>query len=87
MKQSQTTWAYILTILKTIIYGTSILFTGNLLRSTSVMDVLSLRFLLSAVVFLLLIATKVVHVNFRGKTIKYLLATAIFALGSIPLIT
>lgn len=78
MKQSQTTWAYILTILKTIIYGTSILFTGNLLRSTSVMDVLSLRFLLSAIVFLLLAATKVVHVNFRGKTIKYLLATAIF---------
>ena len=67
-----------LVICKTIIYGTSILFTGNLLRTTSVMDVLALRFLISAVAFLLLAATKIVHINFRGKTIKYLLATAIF---------
>jgi len=78
MKSHQTILAYVLTILKTIIYGTSILFTGTLLRTTSVMDVLSIRFLISAFAFLLLAVTKIIRINFRGKTVKYLLATAIF---------
>ncbi len=74
----QNSLAYIMTVCKAMIYGSSILFTGALLKSTSVMDVLALRFLISAIAFLLLAATGVIHVNFRGKPLKILAATAIF---------
>ena len=69
---------YLMAVCKSIIYGSSILFTGTLLKSTAVMDVLALRFLISAVAFLALALTGVIHINFRGKSLKILAATAIF---------
>ncbi len=57
--------AYLMAVGKSIIYGSSILFTGAFLNgNNSVMDVLALRFLLSAVVFLVLAAVGIVHINF-----------------------
>ena len=74
----QNSLAYLMVICKCVIYGSSILFTGALLKSTDVMDVLALRFLLSAVAFLLLALVGVIHVDFRGKSLKVLAAVAIF---------
>ena len=70
--------AYLSAVGKSVIYGSSILFTGSLLKTTSVIDVLALRFLLSAVAFLILAATGLVHVNFHGKSLKIIAAAAIF---------
>lgn len=70
--------AYFMIVCRSVIYGSSILFTGTLLKSTSVMDVLALRFLISAVAFLLLAAFRIIRVDFRGKTLKIIAAAAIF---------
>ncbi len=70
--------AYSMIVCRSLIYGSSIFFTGALLASTDWLDVLALRFLISAVAFLVLALTKVIRINFRGKTVKVLLATAIF---------
>lgn len=70
--------AYFTAVGKSIIYGSSILFTGTLLKTTDVIDVLALRFLLSAVAFLALISTGIVHVDFRKKSLKIIAAAAIF---------
>lgn len=52
-------FVYILAFLKNAIYGVSVFFTGKLVASTDVFDVLALRFLMSWVVFELLKQTKI----------------------------
>ena len=43
--------AYLFAILKNAVYGTTVFFTSELTQSTDVLDVLALRFLMSAMVF------------------------------------
>lgn len=79
---------YIFGLLKSVIYGCSVFFTSSLTESTDVLDILSLRFLMSFVVLWLLKITKVIKIdvgvkdffkkNSRSSFIKILLLTAIF---------
>lgn len=79
---------YILAFLKNAIYGLTVFFTDSLISSTSVMDVLALRFLMSAVVMYLLKITRIIKIevgikdffvkNNRSVFIKTLLFMAIF---------
>ena len=55
--------AYFFSIVKYVIYGLSIYFTGSLLESTDVLDVLSLRFLLSFFVMFVLKQLKLVKIG------------------------
>ena len=52
-------FVYVLAFLKNVIYGLSVFFTGSLVSSTDVLDVLALRFLLSWFVFEILKQTKI----------------------------
>lgn len=80
--------AYLFTVLKNVIYGTSVFFTGSLTENVDVLDVLAIRFLISFLVLYLLKVTKVAKINVgvkdvfgktdRSKYIKPLLLTAIF---------
>lgn len=70
--------AYAAVISKSIIYGLTVIFVSELLNSADVWDILAFRFLLSAALFLGLRLFKMVKVNFKGKSIKILLVTAIF---------
>ena len=70
--------AYLAAVFKAIIYGTTVIFVGKLLETTDVFDVLALRFLTSACAFLLLQAFGIIKVNFKGKSLKLLAATALF---------
>lgn len=76
--KSQKVLAYICCIIRSIIYGTSILFTSNLLDSLPIMHMLALRFLISAAAFILLWALRIIKIDFRGKAIKLLCLTALF---------
>lgn len=51
--------AYLCAILKNVVYGTSVFFTGSLTASTDVWDVPALRFLLS---FVVMWGLKMLHV-------------------------
>lgn len=55
--------AYLFAILKSMIYGLSIFFTGDLTKNVDVLDVLALRFLLSFLVLWLLKVSKIVKIN------------------------
>lgn len=68
--------AYAACILRSLIYGSSILFTGRLLASADTFDVLSIRFLLGAIVFGVLALCGVIKLNYKGKNIRLLLLTA-----------
>ena len=80
--------AYLFAILKNAVYGTTVFFTGELTESTDVLDVLALRFLMSAVVFWLLKITRVCKIqvgvkDFFGQSprkavLKNVLLTALF---------
>lgn len=80
--------AYLFTILKYVIYGTSVFFTGSLSENVDVLDILALRFLVSFVVLYLLKIFRIVKINVgvkdvfkkteRSKYIKSLLLAAIF---------
>ena len=59
--------AYLFAILKNVVYGTTIFFTGALTESADVLDVLALRFLMSFVVFWLLKVTRIVKINVSVK--------------------
>lgn len=74
----QKTAAYALHILRSVIYGSTFIFSERLLRSASVFDVLAIRFLICAVLFGALAAFGVIHISFRGKRLRWLLATAMF---------
>ncbi len=76
--KGQKVLAYTCCILRSIIYGTSILFTSNLLDNLHFMHMLALRFLISAVAFTLMQLVGVIKIDFRGKPIKFLLITALF---------
>ena len=76
--KSQKVLAYICCVLRSVIYGTSILFTSNLLDNLHFMHMLALRFLLSALAFIFLAAVGLIKVNFKGKSLKLLCITAIF---------
>ena len=79
---------YILTFLKNAIYGLSVFFTGSLVESTGVLDILALRFLLSFVVLEFLKQTKILKIRIgikdylgkteRSKYFKPLLLSALF---------
>ena len=79
---------YLFAILKCVIYGSSILFTGALTESLDVLDILALRFLMSFVVLWLLKVTHIIKINVgvkdivgktdRSKFIKHLLLAALF---------
>lgn len=55
--------AYIFTILKNVIYGASVFFTSSLSNSTDVLDLLSLRFLMSFTVLFLLKVTGILKIR------------------------
>ena len=61
-----------------IIFGTSFFFTDNLLKTTSVIDLLAIRFFISFMFFLILRLFKVIKVNFKGKNLKWIFLAAIF---------
>ncbi len=80
--------AYLFTVLKNVIYGTSVFFTGALTDNVDILDILALRFMLSFIVLYLLKVFKIVRIDVGirdvfGKTehskyIKSLLLAAIF---------
>lgn len=80
--------AYLFTILKYVIYGTSVFFTGSLSENVDVLDILALRFLISFIVLYILKIFKIIKINVgikdifkkteRSKHIKSLLLAAIF---------
>lgn len=69
---------YLLVIFKNIIYGSSVLFTSELLNTTDALDVVALRFLVSSAAFALLIAARVIKVDFKNKSFKYIILTSLF---------
>ena len=79
---------YLFAVLKNVIYGTSVFFTGELSSSVDVLDILALRFLMSFVVLFILKSLKIVKINVgvkdvlgrtdRSKYIKSLLLAALF---------
>lgn len=62
-----TVLAALFAILKNIIYGTTVFFTGELTETVDVLDVLALRFLLSAVVMWLLKTTRILKIKISVK--------------------
>lgn len=73
-------------IIKNTVYGLSIFFTGSLTESTDILDILSIRFLLSFAVLFLLRIFKIIKINIKVKDLfksdksntKSLLLTGIF---------
>lgn len=76
--KGQKVLAYTCCILRSVIYGTSILFTSNLLDNIHFMHMLALRFFISAVAFTLMQLIGVIKIDFRGKPLKLLFMTALF---------
>ena len=80
--------AYLFAVLKNAVYGTTVFFTSELTQSTDVLDVLALRFLMSAAVFWILKATRVCKIGVgikdffvkgeRRSALKVVLLTALF---------
>ncbi len=70
--------AYALLVVRSLIYGSTVLFTGRLLQTTGVLDVLSLRFLFAAAAFALPVATGILKVDYRGKDLRLLALAAVF---------
>ena len=80
--------AYFFALLKGIIYGSTVFFTGALTESSDVLDVLALRFLMSFVVMWLLKITRIIKIEISAKDffvknprtpfIRSILLTAIF---------
>lgn len=68
---------YILIIIRSIIFGSTVLFTRQLLQGAFVFDVLATRFLLTAFFFILLKLTGIIHVSFRGKDMRFPMLTAL----------
>lgn len=69
---------YALLVLRSVIYGSTYLFTGRLLQSMDVLDLLSLRFLLSSLLFVFLVAIGVLKVDLRGKDLRLLAVASLF---------
>ena len=58
---------FVCCLVRNIIYGSSVLFTGKLTDSVNVFDVLALRFLMSFVVLWLLKSTKLLNIKVGVK--------------------
>ncbi len=79
---------YLFAVLKNVIYGLSIFFTGKLTANVDFLDVLALRYLMGAVVMWLLKSCKILRINVGVKDfftkndktpyLKYILLTALF---------
>lgn len=69
---------YVLLVVKAFIYGLSVLWLGKLLQNIGVLDVLALRFLLSALGILVLVRLGVIKLRFQRKSLKILLLVSIF---------
>ncbi len=69
---------YILLVIKSFIYGLSVLWLGKILETIAVFDVLALRFLISSLVIITLAQLKIIKVSFKGKPIRLLLLVAVF---------
>lgn len=61
-----------------VIFGTTFFFTDYLLKSTSVIDLLAMRFLISFSCFLILRFLKIIKINFKGKNLLWVFLAAIF---------
>ena len=59
--------AYVLAFLKYVIYGSTVFFTGELEKSTDVLDILALRFLVSFVFIWLLKTMGVFKIKFSVR--------------------
>ena len=71
--------AYLASVIRSAIYGSSVLFTGRLLQTVDGFDVLALRFFITAAAFLILGAFKVVDLGFlKKKEVLLLIPTALF---------
>ena len=80
--------AYLFAVLKNAVYGTTVFFTSELTQSTDVLDVLALRFLMSAAVFWLLKMTRICKIDVgvkdffkkgeRRSALRVVLLTALF---------
>lgn len=70
--------AYAAAFVKQVIYGLSIFFTTSMLQTSSVFDVLSIRFLITFLTLTLLRVCGVLKVNLKGKSWKPLLLTFLF---------
>ncbi|MBQ9964300.1 MAG: DMT family transporter [Clostridia bacterium] len=79
---------YLFAVLRSFIYGTTVYFTGDLIRSVDVLDVLALRFFMSFVVLWLLKVMRIVKIEVgvrdvmtvdrRSKYLRSLLLAALF---------
>ncbi len=72
------TGAYVLLVVRSLIYGSTVMFTGRLLQTTGVLDVLSLRFLFAAVAFSIPVLTGIIKVDYRDKPLGLLALAAVF---------
>ena len=79
---------YLFAVLKNVIYGTSVFFTGELSATVDVLDILALRFLMSFVVLFILKTLRVIKIDVgikdvigrtdRSKYVKSLLLASLF---------
>ena len=79
---------YLFAVLKNVIYGTSVFFTGELSATVDVLDILALRFLMSFVVLFILKSLRVIKIDVgikdvigctdRSKYVKSLLLASLF---------
>ncbi|KWW20510.1 MULTISPECIES: DMT family transporter [Peribacillus] len=67
------TFAYMLAIIHASIVGLSFLFTKMAIAESNPLDTLAFRFTVSFVIILLLVAMKVIKVNYTWESIKYLI--------------
>ncbi len=70
--------AYFAVVLKALIYGSTIFFTGRLLETTDVFDVLALRFLISGGLFGLLRGLGLIKIQLHGKPMELLWLASCF---------
>jgi len=61
--------AYLFAVLKSVIYGTSVFFTGTLSENVDVLDILAIRFLISFLVLYLLKIFKIVKIDVGIKDV------------------
>ena len=60
-------WLFICCLVRNVIYGSSVLFTGKLTETVDVLDILALRFLMSFVVLWILKVTKILNIKVGMK--------------------
>lgn len=77
--ESHPSWLiYGLLVVRSVIFGSTYLFTDRLLQSMDLLDLLSMRFLMSSLLFILLLIFGVIKVDFRGKDLRLLAVASLF---------